>query len=125
MRDCAITYINSASKAVTLDLNQIAGRLFALDFDPYHCIERRWGATSADELASCKDTDIKTRWYKAEQVLRNQVDAGYVMRQAVSLPEIEKLALTAPTGLDVNALIQSADERTDISFLTTLPAGGH
>ncbi len=122
-RDCAITYINSASKPVTLDLNQIAGRLFALDFDPYHCIERRWGASSPEELASCKDADIKTRWYKAEQVLRNQVDAGYVMRQAVSLPEIEKLALTAPTGLDVNALIQNADEKTDISFLTSPPAG--
>ena len=83
---CSITYTNSANKPVTLDLNEVAKRLFTLDFDPYHCVERRWGATSPEELASCKDNDVKSRWYKAEQTLRNQVDAGYVMRQAVSLP---------------------------------------
>ena len=116
--DCAITYINSASKAVTLELGDVASRLFALDFDPYHCIERRWGASSADELASCKDDETKARWYKAEQVLRNQIDAGYVARQAISLAEMEKIALTAPVGLDVNALIQSAGEKMDIRFLT-------
>jgi hypothetical protein len=93
-----------------------------LDFDPYHCIERRWGASSPDELASCKDNEIKTRWHKAEQVLRNQVDAGYVMRQAISLPEMEKLALTAPASLDMGALIQNAGEKLDIRFLT-VPAG--
>ena len=120
-RGCAITYINSSSKPVTLDLNQIAKRLFALDFDPYHCIERRWGASSPEELASCKDSETKARWYKAEQVLRNQVDAGYVTRQAVSLPEMEKLALAAPASLDLEAFIQGAGEKTDIRFLTTLP----
>jgi hypothetical protein len=121
-RDCSITYINSASKAVTLTLNDVAGRLFALDFDPYHCIERRWGAGSAEELASCKDDETKTRWYKAEQVLRNQVDAGYVARQAISLAEMEKIALTAPAGLDVDALIRSAGEKMDIRFLTAAAA---
>jgi hypothetical protein len=88
---------------VTLELGDVASRLFALDFDPYHCIERRWGATNPEELASCKDSELKTRWYKAEQVLRNQIDAGYVARQAISLNEMEKIALTAPNGLDVNA----------------------
>ena len=105
-----------------MTLNDVAGRLFALGFDPYHCIERRWGASSAEELASCKDSEVKTRWHKAEQVLRNQVDAGYVARQAISLNEMEKIALTAPVGLDVNALIQSAGEKMDIRFLTAAAA---
>ena len=121
-RDCTITYINSASKAVTLELGDVASRLFTLDFDPYHCIERRWGATNPEELASCKDDETKTRWYKAEQVLRNQIDAGYVARQAISLNEMEKIALTAPSGLDVNALIQSAGEKMDIRFLSSASA---
>ena len=29
-------------------------RLFRLSFDPYHCVERRWGADGA-ELATCRD----------------------------------------------------------------------
>jgi hypothetical protein len=108
---CSITYTNSNNKPVTLDLNDIAKRLFSLDFDPYHCVERRWGATSQEELASCKDNDVKSRWYKAEQNLRNQVDAGYVMRQAVSLSEIENTPPPATPAVDIRALIEGPANR--------------
>ena len=118
---CSITYINSDNKPVTLDLNEVAKRLFTLDFDPYHCIERRWGATSREELASCKDNEVKSRWYKAEQNLRNQVDAGYVMRQAVSLPEIEKAPQYATPAVDVRALIEGTDQQA--SLVGTKSAG--
>ena len=106
---CTIAYTNSAGKRVTLDLDQIGQRLFTLDFDPYHCIERRWGATSPDELASCKDDAIKTDWYKAEQGLRNQINAGYVMAQPASLSDIQKPGPQRPSGLNMAAFLQGAE----------------
>ncbi len=42
---CSISYTNGAGVEVTLGFDDIAARLFALDFDPHHCIERRWGAS--------------------------------------------------------------------------------
>jgi hypothetical protein len=83
---CVITYTNSDAKAVSLNLDQVSDRLFALDFDPYHCPERRWGATGA-ELASCKDDETKSGWYRAEQGLRNQMDVGFVARPSLSLTD--------------------------------------
>ncbi len=102
---CTITYTNSDHKAVTLTLDDLSSRLFSLDFDPYHCVERRWGATSEAELASCKDDAIKTRWYKAEQTLRNQMAAGYVAPPALSLAEAEKAPPDVPVAINVRALI--------------------
>ncbi len=64
------------------------GRLFALSFDPYQCVERRWGAASA-ELATCQDGHAKRRWYAAEQGLRNQIDRTYEARMDFSLSELE------------------------------------
>jgi len=52
-------------------------RLWDMSFDPYHCIERRWGATDATELASCRDGGKKTAWYDAEKHLRYQIDRTY------------------------------------------------
>jgi hypothetical protein len=111
-RACSVTYTNSNDKPVTLDLNEVAKRLFILDFDPYHCIERRWGATSHEELASCKDNEVKSRWYKAEQSFRNQADAGYVNRQAMSLSELEGATQNAMAAVDVKSLIEEADKQT-------------
>jgi len=112
---CAVTYINSSNKPVTLDLNEIAKRLFSLDFDPYHCVERRWGATSQEELSSCKDDEIKSRWYRAEQGLRNQAGGGYVMRQAVSLSELEKALQSAQSAIDAKTIIDAADEQAGLA----------
>jgi hypothetical protein len=121
---CAITYTNSAGKPVSLNLDQIGQRLFALDFDPYHCIERRWGATSAEELASCKDDDIKTVWYKAEQGLRNQINAGYVLPQPLSLAEIQKSGAQPPGSFDMIAFMQGGapENRLLLDLEGTQPA---
>ena len=88
-QSCRLTYVSSDRKPVTLGLDQILSRLSVIDFDPYHCIERRWGATAAQELSSCKDDAIKTRWYEAEQTLRNQAEAGYQAHPAYALGELE------------------------------------
>src|SRR5262249_9289191 len=62
---CTAVYRNSSGRNVTLHFDDVVNRMFKLSFDPYHCIERRWGATTEDELASCSDTSSKARWYEA------------------------------------------------------------
>ncbi len=86
---CQVTYTNSAGAPVSFGFDEAVQRLFAMSFDPYHCAERRWGATTEAELASCKDDENKTRWYVAEQNLRNQVDRSYTARARFTLADLE------------------------------------
>ena len=106
---CRITYNNSASQPVSFGFDEAVQRLFAMSFDPYQCAERRWGATSDAELATCKDDETKTRWYQAEQNLRNQVDRSYVARARFTLADLEGdvpgSGTKAPPPADVAALI--------------------
>ncbi len=74
---CEVTYKRTNGKTVRLDLEDVMTRLWDISFDPYHCIERRWGARDPDELASCRDGTVKTAWYDAEQHLRFQINRTY------------------------------------------------
>jgi hypothetical protein len=85
---CRISYLRSDGSKVTFGYEEARRRLFALSFDPYQCVERRWGAASA-ELATCQDGHAKRRWYAAEQGLRNQIDRTYEARMDFSLSELE------------------------------------
>lgn len=76
--ECVTRYTNSAGAAVTLPLETVLDRLFALSFDPYQCVELRWGAPAGSaELATCADDLARRGWYRAEQRLRNQIDRNY------------------------------------------------
>ena len=70
---CTITYTKSDGRPHALTFDEIKQRLFKMSFDPHHCAERRWGATSPDELRSCPDDRVKQAWYDAQQRLRNQI----------------------------------------------------
>lgn len=74
---CSVSYTKSDSTQVTLSYDEARKRLFLISFDPYQCIERRWGATNPAELSSCRDDADKQAWYAAEQNLRNQIDRTY------------------------------------------------
>lgn len=74
---CPITYIKSDGTAKQLSFEEVKRRLFQLSFDPHHCVERRWGATDADELKSCVDNPVKRAWYDAQDRLRNQMSRTY------------------------------------------------
>ena len=89
-KTCTVSYTNSAGTPVTFHFDEAVNRLFAMSFDPYHCVERRWGATSDSELATCQDDESKTRWYKAEQNLRNQAERIYASRAHFTLEDLEK-----------------------------------
>jgi hypothetical protein len=73
---CTITYLNSNKRPVAMTFDDMAQRLFRLSFDPYHCIELRWGA-AGEERESCPDAKPRLAWYEAEQRLRNQPDRTY------------------------------------------------
>ncbi len=90
--NCTISYANSAGREVTLDLLDITERAFRLSFDPYHCVELRWGAEGR-ELDSCPDDADKLRWYRNQQYLRNQLERRYDQRMDFS---VEQLAILQP-----------------------------
>ncbi len=108
---CSITYTNSAGNAVSLGFADVHDRLFDLSFDPYHCVERRWGATDPGELASCRDGSGKRAWYEAEQRLRNQTERTYDVRMDFSLSQLRSgvagSGAANPPDIDVESLLVS------------------
>ncbi len=106
---CSIAYLRSDGSERQLAFAEVVRRLFALSFDPYHCVERRWGAREADELATCADGADKRAWYEAEQRLRNQPDRTYDVRMGFSLAELKRAVpgsgIDAPPAIDVVTLL--------------------
>ena len=86
---CSLTYTRTNGAPVTLSYEDARKRLFLISFDPYQCVERRWGATDPAELSSCQDGDLKRQWYVAEQNLRNQIDRTYDARMDFSLADLQ------------------------------------
>jgi hypothetical protein len=106
---CTIIYARSDASQVQLGYEEVRRRMWRLSFDPYHCIERRWGA-SGPELASCRDEPFKASWYEAEQNLRNQIDRTYDARMNFDLAELRQgpgpgKGVGAPPDIDVRAYL--------------------
>jgi hypothetical protein len=85
---CVVAYSRSDGSTVSLGYEESRRRLFRFSFDPYQCVELRWGAAGT-EAVTCNDGAIKRRWYKAEQRLRDQIDRTYDARMDFSLDELE------------------------------------
>jgi hypothetical protein len=121
---CTVAYTDSNGAEITLAFDDLAQRLFRFDFDPYHCIERRWGARD-EEMAACADDEMKGRWYRAEQRLRNQIDRTYDVSMGFSLVQLEKQVdhsgADKPPTIDIKGLIDRIGERAP--FLGMQPIG--
>ena len=108
---CSITYARTDGSRVTLGYDDARRRLFLMSFDPYHCVERRWGATDANELSTCRDGALKQAWYAAEQKLRNQIDRTYDAQMDFTLSELRVpgpgKGVAAPPDTDVRAYLVS------------------
>jgi len=85
---CSLNYTRSNGAPVMLSYEDARLRLFLISFDPYQCVERRWGATQTEELSSCRDGEVKRDWYAAEQNLRNQIDRTYDARMDFTLADL-------------------------------------
>ena len=107
---CRIAYTRSDGSSVSLSYEEARERLFAMSFDPYQCVERRWGATGA-ELSTCPDGPRKQAWYAAEQNLRNQIDRTYDARMDFTPDELKTpgpgKGVAFPPDTDVRAYLES------------------
>jgi hypothetical protein len=108
---CHITYARSDNSQVTLSYDEARRRLFLMSFDPYHCVERRWGATDPAELSTCADGATKQAWYFAEQNLRNQLDRAYDAEMDFTLDELKTpgpgKGVAQPPDIDVRAWLMT------------------
>ena len=111
---CSVTYAASDGTARTLSFEDVRQRLFDLSFDPYHCVERRWGAKDQAELATCRDGPDKAAWYLAQRTLRNQIVRTYGEPMGWSLPDFHK------PGADIGM-----PEPPDVDVVKVLEGGGH
>ena len=107
---CSIAYTRSDGTSFSLGYEQVRKRLFALSFDPYQCIERRWGATDPAEFAPCPDNTLKAAWYEAEQDLRNQIDRTYDVEMGYTLDELHQpgtgKGVPMPPDIDVRGYLE-------------------
>lgn len=101
---CTFTYWRSDTTRMRLNLAHAMERLWDLSFDPYHCPERRWGATGA-ELETCTDGAVKSQWYNAQRFLRFQAERTYDVRMDFALNELKPPMIAPPEegGLGVEA----------------------
>lgn len=107
---CTILYLRSNGTPVQLGYEEVRRRMFLLSFDPYHCIERRWGATHPAEAMTCSDDATKAEWYAAEQSLRNQIDRTYDARMDFTLYDLKQGAgpgrgVEAPPDIDTRGYL--------------------
>ncbi|HWA31300.1 MAG TPA: hypothetical protein VG867_09385 [Rhizomicrobium sp.] len=120
---CKITYVTTDKRPVTMTYDDMMHRLYAMSFDPYNCMELRWGAVG-DELASCPDGREKRRWYAAEQRLRNQSARTYDAQMGFSLEELDaqgkNTGIDDPPDIDVKALIQSMGDRVPFTGMAAV-----
>lgn len=72
------------------DLKESLDRLFDLSFDPYQCIELRWGLT---QTTTCDQDRDKWRWYQAQGPLRNQIDRDYAAFMGYDISGLERSGL--------------------------------
>jgi len=106
---CSIIYTRSDGSQIRLSYELIRARMWLLSFDPYHCIERRWGAPPPED-ATCRDDANKVAWYFAEQKLRNQIDRTYDARMNFDLSELRQgpgpgKGVGAPPDIDVRGYL--------------------
>lgn len=85
---CTITYLSSDKRPVPLTFDDMSRRLFAMSFDPYHCVELRWG----DDGPGCPDQSGKRRWYAVQAQMRREVDR-------------DRHTLAGPQDVDIRGLI--------------------
>ena len=105
-RRCTTTYLSSDRRPVPLTFDDVAHRLFAMSFDPYNCVELRWG----DDSSACPDQSGKRRWYALGQQARNEIgrDEQGTATQIAALQDV-----------DIRGLIAAMPDR--VSYVQYMP----
>lgn len=115
-RACTFSYAKTDGTPKSLTFAEAMRRLFKMSFDPYHCVELRWGADSAEELATCPDAADKRAWYKAEDRLRNQLTRTYGEPMGFTLAQLQNqdadIGIADVPDIDIEKALD-ADPATD------------
>ncbi|HWU42828.1 MAG TPA: hypothetical protein VN132_05290, partial [Bdellovibrio sp.] len=110
-RACRFSYVTTSGLTVNLNLEELRRRLFTISFDPYHCVELRWGATDPKELSSCHDDDVKRAWYDHEKWLRFQWERQFQERMDYSLDELTGplpgAGIAEPPDVDIEGYLRT------------------
>lgn len=88
VKKCVIEVKKTNGQVQELTLDTIFDNIFKLSFDPYHCVELRWGMTDAESLKSCGQPKDKLDWYQAEAGLRNLIDRDYSVKMDFTAREL-------------------------------------
>lgn len=107
---CTLGYKNSAGQEVSLSLFETLRRLPKMSFDHYHCPERRWGASHAQEIRTCADDVNKTAWYQAQQVFRNKLNTTPIFEEPFTLQDLQKknaVRIQPDLDLDLEKVLRS------------------
>ena len=101
---CIIEIKKTDGSVQTMNLNSILDNIFKLSFDPYHCVELRWGLTDAESLKSCNQNKDKLDWYNAEQGLRNLIDRDYSVKMDYSAKELPSMPISKTPQENISIL---------------------
>jgi hypothetical protein len=99
---CTITILSSDKRPIPLSFDDISHRLFAMSFDPYNCVELRWGGDGM----GCPDQAGKRRYYALEEQARRVIDP-------------DSGAVAGPADADIRGLIASMPARAP--FVQRMP----
>lgn len=88
---CRISYRASNGQERSFNLIEAIRRVPYMSYDPYMCPELRFGATSSEELATCKDSPEKREWHVYQQFLRNHTAKDSTQPMGWSLPELKAM----------------------------------
>ena len=118
-KTCLTSYTSNSGRRITMTVDDVIQRLFNMSFDPYQCIERRWGSSDPAELNACPDGATKRRWYSAQAHLRNQMDRTYDVYMGYSVAELE----SGPYIITSGKGIENAPDVNLKAYLMSLPSG--
>lgn len=108
---CQFSYTTTNNLTVTLNLEAARQRLFNMSFDPYHCVESRWGARMDGEMNACPDDNNKKAWYEKEKWLRYQIERRYDARMDFSLDQLvgpyPGAGVATPPDVDIVGYLKS------------------
>ena len=120
---CTITYLSSGKRPIAMTFDDMVRRLFRMSFDPYDCIELRWGAEGT-ERQSCPEGSDKLRWYDDEQRLRNQTDRTYDIVMDFSRSDLERhvkgSGIDRAPDVDVKKLIDDMGDQVPFGGMSAV-----
>lgn len=92
---CLIKVVGTTNQHYQFNLDELIDGIYDLSFDPYHCVELRWGLNDSSSLSSCGDSSEKIHWYQAQAGLRMRIDRDYSLRMNYGAYELESAPISS------------------------------